>query len=204
LKRTIAFLALYLFGFIPVEAQKDNLKKNYVVDTVASEVLWFCGQHYGCIGLDTGSIEVVKDKIVGGSFIIDLNTVEDDDITDNMLLRLTLNNVIKSLSFFNVETFPHSKFRIEEVEKIDSDYYRVSGILEIHDVVRDINFFSKIIFENERIIVESEIINIDRTNWGVNYLSQKFDPEGKETMYVPDTISLKVHLFADKIKKKKK
>jgi len=203
LKRIVAFLSIYILGFLSVQAQKDDLKKSFSVDTVSSQILWYCGRHYGCVRLDTGSVESVNNNIIGGSFIVDMNTVSDDDITDNNLLRLTLDNVIKSLSFFNVETFSDSKFKIEEVEKIDSDYYYITGILEIQDVERNISFKSKIVFKENRIIVDSDIINIDRTNWGVNYLSEKYDPEGKENMYVPDTISFKVHLFADEIRNNK-
>ena len=183
-------------NFLP--AQNTDNSGVYIVDTTVSQVLWFCGNHYGCVNFDTGYVVVENQKIKKGEFVVDMNTIHDDDITNNKLLRLTLDNVIKSLPFFNVKTYPYSRFVLEEVTPIDSNRYHVTGILEIQDEVRDIEFDATITFKDDFVVVETDFINFDRTNWGVNYLSKKFDPEGKESMYVPDTISIIVQLSAIK------
>ena len=198
LSRFLLLPVLLVIAHNFLTAQKTSDSMVYVVDTSVSQVLWFCGNHYGCVSFDTGFIVVENQRIKKGEFVVDMNTIQDDDITNNKLLRLTLNNVIKSLPFFNVKTYPYSRFVLEEVTPIDSNRYHVTGILEIQDEVRDIDFDATITFKDNFIIVETDFIDIDRTNWGVNYLSEKFDPKGKETMHVPDTISFIVQLSAIK------
>jgi len=191
-------LLFYLFGFSNSYGQKSI----YVVDTVESQVLWFCGNHFGCVNLESGYISLLNGKISSGSFIIDMNSIYDDDITENNLLRITLDNIIKSDQFFNTEEYPTSIFTILKVEKTDSLKYHVTGNLKIKDRAKDIEFDSNIKILEDRFLVSTNIINIDRTEWGINSLSEKFDPEDKEKMHVPDTISFIIYMYANKLQKK--
>ena len=129
-----------------------------------------------------------------------MSSINDDDITDNDLLRLTLNNVLKSAQFFNIDEYFSSIFSILSVEKIDTVNYHVLGNLKIKNRARDIEFDSKITIDDEIIFVDTDEINIDRTKWGIKSLSPKYDPENKETMHVPDIINMKIYLIANKIK----
>ncbi len=174
----------------------------YAVDTVESQISWYCGNHYGCIKPESGYVSLVEGKISSGSFNIDMNTIHDDDIVDNDMLRATLDNVLKSEDFFDSKAFPYSVFTIMETRKIDNNNYIVSGILKIKDKANDIRFDSEIFIDEDRFVVQSQIINIDRTKWGINIYSKKHDPKGRDAMVVPDIISLKIYLVAYKIKRK--
>ena len=200
MKNVFIIFAIFLAGFFHAYGQKSI----YAVDTVESQILWYCGNHYGCMNLESGYISIVKGEISSGSFMIDMNSIDDDDITDNELLRKTLSNIIKSDQFFNAEEFPSSIFTLLSVERIDSVNNHILGILKIKDRANNIDFDGEISIFEDRLIGYSDIINIDRTEWGINSLSKKYDPEGKNSMVVPDTISIVIYLYADKIKKNKK
>jgi len=128
-----------------------------------------------------------------------MNSIVDDDIIDNEMLRITLGNVIKSEEFFEAEKYPSSIFTVLHAERIDSVNYNILGNLKIRDKAKDIEFDSKILITDDRFVVESNDINIDRTQWDIKSLSKKYDDNGKDAMYVPDTISFVIYMYANKI-----
>lgn len=201
--RYTIFIVL-LFVSITSYSQTESVEKGdfYTVDTTYSSMSWNCGQHFGCILMDTGYIEVSNKEPVGGKFIIDLNSLYVEDI-DHELLRLTLANVIKSLEFFDSRHFPNIIFEIEKLIKIEDNYYNIAGQLTIKNKTLPVNFNSEINIEGDTIFVFSDYFGIDRTEWGINYLSKKFDPEDKEQMHVPDRIEFFIQIKAQKIIKKK-
>jgi len=199
----MAFIVLFFLSSI-LPAQNLSVDKNelYIVDTTQSSISWNCGQHFGCILIDTGYVEVINNDPVGGKFFIDLNSLYVEDI-EHELLRLTLANVIKSHEFFDAGHYPNIVFLIEKLIEIDDNFYNVAGQLTIKNMTLPVNFNCEINIEDDSISVYSEYFGIDRTEWGINYLSKKFDPEEKEQMHVPDIIEFLIHLKAKKIKKKK-
>jgi len=200
LKNITTYLLVLLVSVVSLSGQNDK-EDLYIVDTTFSNITWNCGPHYGCINFDTGYINVVDDKVVNGKFIADLSSLYVEDI-EHELLRLTLANVIKSHEFFDVHNFPHFVFTIDTLEELDTNEFNISGQLILKEKILPINFNCEIDIRNDSIYVYSDYIIIDRTMWDINYLSKRFDPEGKEQMYVPDKIEFMVQIYANKSKKK--
>ncbi len=202
-KKIGVFIFFLILNVFVVEGQKNQKESTFVVDTNVSSVSWICGSHYGCINIDTGAIFVKNNIVIGGDFKIDLKSLYDEDI-DQELLRLTLANVIKSHEFFDVPHYPTADFAIEKLIKVRDNKYNVAGNLTLKDKTLPINFNSEIDWEGDTITVNTGYFDIDRTRWGINYLSKRFDPEDKEQMHVPDEIKILIQLKAIKLKKQGK
>ena len=203
IKNAIVFIFFLVFGINTLYSQNNKDSFNFIVNSELSSVEWFCGRHFGCVMLDTGYIDVVDGVISGGKFVIDLNSLYDDDI-ENELLRQTLSNVIKSFEFFDISHYPSTTFTIEKLIGLSDNEFNVSGNLTLKGKTLPINFNAEIDIAEDTVKVYSDYISIDRTMWGINYLSKKFDPEDKEQMHVPDKIEFLVRLLAVRAKGKKK
>jgi len=200
--KKIITVSIFLFVLISSNLGQDELKQStYIADNSISSVSWLCGQHYGCVSLDTGYLNVVDNKILDGKFVIDLISLFDEDI-EHELLRLTLANVIKSHEFFDVPNFRYATFTILQLEEVEINEYHITGELTLKDKTLPIDFDCEINIINDLISVYSSYIGIDRTKWGINYLSKKFDPDDKEQMHVPDKIEFLIQLKAKKLIKK--
>lgn len=167
----------------------------YIADTSSSDIQWFCAQHFGCIKLDTGTVIVKDDIVIGGSFNIALKTFENEDIVSK-ILRIVLAKEIKSYHFFECEKYPYAFFTIDEIFKLDSNKYYVSGPLEIKGKVRCVNFECEIKLFDDYLTVYSDFMTIDRTDWDINQYSEKFDVKDEDLMHVADTIDFLIYLNA--------
>ena len=62
----------------------DDTKAVYKVSTLDSKVIWtgekLAGKHTGTINLSQGDLQFDGDKLTGGSFTIDMNSIVDLDL----------------------------------------------------------------------------------------------------------------------------
>ena len=75
-----AITLVALLAFTTIET------KTYGVDNENSKISWFAekvtGEHNGFVDLNEGKLYVKNDKVVGGSFTIDMTAITCDDIED--------------------------------------------------------------------------------------------------------------------------
>lgn len=150
---------------------------NVMIDAEASKVMWTgskpAGQHNGVIRDIAGNFQVnEKDEIVGGKFILDLRTIEDQDLSPGDG-KEKLENHLKSPDFFHVEKYPQAFFQITELKAQEGDNYNhmVSGNLRIKDSTLNISFPAMISREEGKIMAKTPPFTIDRTKWGIKYRS---------------------------------
>lgn len=88
------------------------------VDLKSSVFQWtgkkVTGQHTGKISLKSGSVELEKEALKGGSFVIDINTVTVEDLDGEWKDKFLTH--MKSPDFFTVEKFPEAKLVIKSVK----------------------------------------------------------------------------------------
>ncbi len=190
-----------LFLFINALPQKDSLRKDnmvYLLDTTQSKVNWR-NYHHGHVKFKEGFIETYQGAITHASFKVDMNRIQDLDI-ENKLLNGTLNNVLKSADFFNVSLFPTATFELHQIEEISVNHYKISGDFIIFGDGVCYDFTGKITLENNRIYLDTDYFTIDRTDWGIYYLSARNpSPKDEEESYVVgDSIRIDVHIVAQK------
>ena len=175
---------------------KDT-KATMEVNVSESKVTWLgkkvTGEHTGTISIANGSLEMDGGKLSGGSFEIDMNSIENSDI-ENEEYNQKLVGHLKSDDFFGVEKFPKASFVIKEVSAKTATKYHVTGDLTIKGITKSIEFPVEIsVMENKA--VASASITVDRSEVDVRYGSGSFfDGLGDKMIY--DDFQLDVTLVA--------
>lgn len=174
------------------------------VDTTASKVTWAgtkpTATHVGVFKLSTGSLVVDNGNIAGGSFVIDINSLEDQDLTGEF--KQKLEGHLKSPDFFDVAKFPTAKFEITKVEPFDSTKqtslltgatHLISGNLTLKDSTKNVTFPAKVNIAGEKVHAEADF-NIDRTEWGMNYKG----PNNPADWVIKKEVNLKLNIHGGK------
>lgn len=172
-----------------------------VVDTTMSVVHWkgtkIGGEHVGTLKLKSGEL-IVNGNEASGSFVVDMNTIVDKDLTDKAMNDMLVGH-LKSKDFFDVATYPESSFAITKIEEVpngkDSVSHMISGNLKLKDVERNITFSAKISKDGDLYKAETLPFTIDRTQWNVKFGSKTLFPDLKDKI-VDDNIELQITIVA--------
>ncbi|WP_367389234.1 YceI family protein [Lewinella sp. LCG006] len=165
------------------------------VDTDASVITWkgykVLGSHTGTIKVNTGNLQMEDGQLVGGSFTIDMNTINCTDLQGEY--KGKLEGHLKSADFFGVEKYPTATFKITNVvSRGTPGAYKISGNLTIKETTKAIRFNANIGEENGKQIATGDI-QIDRSDFDIRYGSGSFfDNLGDNTIY--DEFDLSVRL----------
>ena len=194
--KSISFLPIFmlLLTFSSVAQKKINDVDTitYDMDTVQSYLSWSCDKHYGIVPLKSGKIQVVRQAVVAGSFVVNMDSLKDLDI-DYMLMRETLHNTLKSGFFFDVANFPTAEFVLDYAEPVENNYFQISGDLRVKDIVNCIHFKSKIMFDEKAFSAISDTFDVDRTQYGITIYSPE-EAADDQSVVVSDEIHFVVHL----------
>lgn len=145
---------------------------SYPIDTGSSELRWhgeklIGSSHDGTIGIKSGELEIKDDNIVGGHFVIDMATIQDDKGTEMLVRHLS------GEDFFDVEEYPEARLAIKNIEEAGGGQYRATADLEIKGMTNEIQFLADTKINGTMLTAGSEF-TIDRTRWDIRYGSGKF------------------------------
>lgn len=181
------------------EKVKETVNSNaYAVNTKASTIEWKgfkpTGSHNGIINIESGVLDVTNGQVVGGTFIIDMNSITVLDIPADNEGNANLAGHLKNEDFFDVEKYPSAGFTITGIEEVDGKTM-LSGNLTLKEVKNNVTFPVTITNNNGTISLTSETFTIDRTKWNVQYGSKSiFDNLGDK--FINDDMELKVSVKA--------
>jgi len=181
-------LAALTFAFTgPVETVGVDLS-NSVVTWKGYKVL---GSHTGTINLKTGNLQMQDGALVGGSFDIDMTSINCTDLTGEY--KGKLEGHLKSDDFFGVANFPTATFKITDVVSRGTEgAYKITGNLTIKETTKPVRFNVQIAEENGQ-RVATGAVQIDRSDFDVRYGSGSFfDNLGDNTIY--DEFDLDIRL----------
>lgn len=188
-------------------SQIDNYD-SYGVVLEQSMVEWIgtkpTGQHNGTVMLSDGELRIADNSIVGGMFTINLNSIQVLDLTDPEMNGRLLGH-LKSADFFEVETYPVAEFEIVTVDaKGDATVQSETGVVPTHTIAgnltmkgitKSVSFDAVIEMSTDRITAKTVRFLIDRTDWGVNYGSNKIFDNLKDN-FIHDDMALNITLVA--------
>ena len=101
--RILTLVALFIFGAVTTAFAQEKR-----IDTGESSIQWtgykVTGQHEGTIDFKGGALEFKDGKLVGGTFTIDMTTINTTDLTGEY--KGKLDGHLKSDDFFGVAKFP--------------------------------------------------------------------------------------------------
>lgn len=187
-------ILLILLGYSMVLSASD-----FVVDKVLSKVKWeakkVTGKHNGSISFENGSVLVTNNKISGGTFIIDMKTIVDEDLTDTGMNQKLMGH-LASDDFFSVAKFPESKMVIKKVTPVAGDEYHFLADLTIKGVTNPVEFNAKFTVNGDKLTSEG-VITVNRTLFGIKYGSGSFF-QGLGDKVIYDDFTLAFNVVAQK------
>lgn len=191
---------------VETSAVSENAVKLNVA-TADSKIEWVGGKvtgssHNGTIDLKEGELTIDNQQVVGGNFVIDMNTISSTDLT-NPDEKAGLEGHLKGSKdenaddFFNVNKYPTSTFELTSVIEEDGKQV-VVGNLTIKDKTNEVKFPATVTVSETEVTIASEEFEIDRTLWGVNFNSGSVVKDLVKDKVINDNIKIKVSVKAVK------
>lgn len=174
--KNLKTIAIALFVAVSTIATAQTKK----VDASKSKVEWIgkkvTGQHNGTINLKEGALVFKKKKLKGGTFTVDMTSINTTDLTGEY--KGKLDGHLKADDFFGTDKYPTSKLVFKKIADKGNGVYSVTADLTIKDVTNPIKFDV-----NVKGNVATTTLKIDRTKYGIKYGSGSFfDNLGDKTI----------------------
>ena len=185
----LGLLAVLVSGMLSAQMKKVN-KYNIqwwgykIAKTEASS-------HYGTLDLKNGEIEVKRGKLMGGSFVLDMNSINSTDLQGKA--KESLDGHLKNGDFFEVEKYPTAVYKITSVSsgsKKKGFNSTVNGQLTLKGKTANVSFPANIIVDKNGVSLVSDKFSFNRQIFGVAYKATIKD------VVIKDEIDLVVKIFA--------
>lgn len=197
INRTFAliFLAFISFSFQQIDADPKKID----IDLKNSTIEWtgkkLTGEHYGNVSISDGHLLVDGNKLTGGDFEIDMNSITCADITDEKSNKRLVDH-LKSEDFFAVSKFPKARFEITEVKPTGKQDYSITGNLTIKGKTKPLTFPASFTL-TDGVAYASGTMVFDRSHYDVKFGSQSFfENLGDKMVY--DDVDMKVNIVSRK------
>ena len=142
--------------------------------------------HYGSINFTSGQFEIADGLISQGEFLVDMTTINVQDLTGGSKERLE--GHLRSDDFFSVESFPTAHLYISSSEVISNGKWMVNGFLTIKEISHPVLFE----MANTEDGWNANLV-FDRSKYNVKFRSGTFfENLGDKLIY--DDIELKINL----------
>lgn len=174
----LAFSLMSFTAFIEKEVNVSDSKiswKGYKVT----------GEHEGTISLKNGSLQFDGNTLKGGSFTMDMTSINTTDLQGEY--KGKLDGHLKSADFFGVEAHPTASLKITSAEGSNGKY-NVKADLTIKKITQPVEFVMYV-KENSA----SAFVKIDRTKFDIKYGSSSFFDNLKDKA-IYDEFDLNVNL----------
>lgn len=186
--KKLVFMALFAgalaFGQSKKVVESDVQWWGYKIAKTASS------SHTGTISVKAGTITLKNNKIIGGNFVFDMNSINATDVSGDSQMKL--NKHLKDGDFFEVEKFPVASFKITAIKDNPDKIYnsKITGDLTIKGKTSRISFPAKVSVDNGTVTIESDKFSFDRQKFNVAYQSSLKD------VMIKDDVDMKVSVTA--------
>ncbi len=182
-----ALLAASLLAAAPASAQKKMTpgsskasSTSYQLQPQLSTLGWVgkkvTGEHNGTMQFQDGTILVRGSQVVGGTFVVDMNSLKVDDLKEQEY-NAKLVGHLRSEDFFSIDKNATSTFKITSVTPLKGDAKgnnaTVKGDLTIKGITQPISFPAKTGVKNG-VASATGVATIDRTKFDIKYGSKSF------------------------------
>jgi len=193
MKKMILSTIVSILSLFSIQAQEQ-----YQISLENSKVEWIgekvTGSHSGYINLKSAFLLFEDEKLVGGEFEIDMNSIKCTDI-ENPKYAAKLEKHLNSNDFFATDKHPTSNFKITNVI-FDGTSYMVTGNMTIREISQEITFPAKF-HSHGKLFHADATVKVDRTKHDIKYGSGSFfDELGDKMIY--DEFTLNIHLKGTK------
>ncbi|MFN8258960.1 MAG: YceI family protein [Bacteroidales bacterium] len=187
LKLYFTAIALLLTGIISAQEFKADVAK--------SKIKWtgekLTGKHYGQIKVKSGSLTLKSGNITAGNFVIDMNSITNEDV-ESAEYKAKLVNHLKSDDFFGTAKYPDATLVITKAGPFSNGKAEVTGNITIKGKSNP-NTFT--VTKNGDVYTAN--IVVDRSKYDVRYGSKTFFEDiGDKVIY--DEFKLDIELVLAK------
>ena len=193
---TFGLIVVATIGAFAFTAPKTKTV-NYTIDTKATTATWLAkkvtGQHTGGVSISKGTIVSDGKTITGGSFEIDMTTINCTDLTDKEYNDKLIGH-LKSDDFFSIEKNPTAKFELTKATLKSGNDYDLTGKLTIKGITNDISFPAMIKMDAKTFVTVAKIM-VNRTKFDIKYGSASFF-EGIGDKAINDEFELNINVVA--------
>lgn len=168
----------------------------YIVNSEQSVIRWtgrkLAGSmHTGTLRLANGELKVEGGTVVGGKFVVDMNSLENEDLKGTDMYDKLVGH-LRSDDFFSIEAHPTATFEITGVEG-----NQVSGNLTIKGITKNITFPAAVTADGG-VLTGSATFAFDRSQFDVHFGSKTKFTDLAADKIINDDIELTVELVAEK------
>jgi polyisoprenoid-binding protein YceI len=169
MKNYLIILLISLFSFTSILSQEK-----LTIDISESSIKWIgeltfsFGGHDGNINFKEGYFTKTDGKITGGEFIIDMNSITNNDIK-SIKANNSLVNHLKNSDFFDVKKYPLAKLVVSKVTYFEDETIRIEADFTIKKITKPIKFNAFPDYQKKSLTTK---FKIDRRAWNVNYTSK--------------------------------
>lgn len=202
-KNYLAGIFVLLAVLLPLSLMSQSIQL-YSLAIDKSTIKWtgrkILGSHYGYVEFKTGYVKAEGNKIIEGSFEVDMLTIKVQDIDDKEMNQ-KLTKHLKSEDFFSVKKFPTAKFSITHVTQIknaksNEPNFAITGKMTIKGITHTVVFPAFIKVDGNTIRAKAQF-EIDRTKFDIRYKSGSFfENLGDNLIY--DNFTLELNLVFNK------
>jgi len=194
-KITILFSGIIAFTMLSFKSLAPGA---FIVDVNKSNIEWtgkkVLGQHNGTIKLSAGQIQTNGKIPTSGSFVINMNSIDNTDLSDADSKGKLLGH-LKSDDFFGVEKFPTASFQATKIAATGAGAVQVTGKLTIKGKSDMISFPATYNIAGNVLKVTAKDVKVNRTKFDVKYGSKSFF-ESIGDKAIDDEFLLNIYLVA--------
>jgi polyisoprenoid-binding protein YceI len=133
-----------------------------------SKVDWYAekltGHHRGTVNISSGTVLVADNKLLSGSFVLDMRTITVTDLSGKD--KQTLEGNFRGDYFFDAKHYPTASFEILSVSNADKSA-NIEGKLTMHGITKNIRFTADINKCTQDEFSADAKILINRQDWQI-------------------------------------
>ncbi|HZW63449.1 MAG TPA: YceI family protein [Flavobacteriaceae bacterium] len=184
--KAVSLSAIVAFATFSFTTTKEKKTVNVETSTVQWKGYKVTGSHYGTINLKSGALIFDGETLTGGTFEIDMNTINTQDLEGSYKDKLDAH--LKSDDFFGVAKYPTATLVFTNVEATGKNAYEVTGDLTIKGNTNAVTFDLSVYGSKA-----TANVKIDRSKYDVRYGSTSFF-DGLKDKAIYDEFDLVVDL----------
>jgi polyisoprenoid-binding protein YceI len=160
--KTIALALTVVFSVATATAQTKKL------DASKSTIKWVgkkvTGQHNGTVDFKDGALVLQGNKLVGGTFTVDMTSLTSTDLQGEYQGKL--NGHLKSEDFFGTEKYPTATLVIKKIGAKSANVYTAVADLTIKGITNPVTFDMTVNGNTA-----TTAFKVDRTKYDIKYNS---------------------------------
>ena len=209
------------------EVAEVNTSESFSINKEESQITWIgskpTGKHNGTIPIASGDIAVEGNEVVGGTIVINIAEIDNEDLKEDPKNHGKLVSHLKSEDFFDAENHPTAEFVITSVapyskedsvkvkEEFDTQYkpasakehmvasptHKVTGNLSMRGKTLSVSFPAHVKVQDDKVIAKAKF-NIDRSLWGLQYGNEADVVDKAKDKFIYNTVNVGFDIVAGK------